>query len=150
MTVAYATANVTATAGADYVAASGTLTFLPGETSKTVTVPIVPDTVDEADETFRLNLSAPVNATVSVGQSVATIDDDDGPQVITAAEASGAEGNGGGDAARSAFAVGRSPQAVMVGYQTSDGTAVAGGDYIAASGTVTFPAGATLATVTCP
>jgi hypothetical protein len=145
VTVAYATANVTATAGADYAAASGTLTFPPGVTSRTVTVAIVPDSLDEADETFRLNLSAPVGATVGVGQSVATIDDDDGP-LISVAEATGTEGNAGGTPLPFGLSLSAaSPQAVVVTFQTSDGTAVAGSDYTAASGTVTFPPGTTLA-----
>jgi Calx-beta domain len=147
VTVAYATANGTATAGADYVATSGTLAFLAGETSKTVTVLLVPDTVDETDETFRLNLSAPVGATVAVSQSVATIDDDDGPR-ISVAEASGTEGSGASTLLPFGFSLSAaSPQAVVVTFQTSDGTAVAGSDYMAASGTITFPPGSTLSTV---
>ncbi|HEX5406243.1 MAG TPA: Calx-beta domain-containing protein [Pseudonocardiaceae bacterium] len=78
ITVHYATADGTATAPADYAATSGDLTFAPGDTSETVTVPVVPDSVDELNETFSLNLSAP-SAGVSIqdGQSVGTIIDDD-------------------------------------------------------------------------
>jgi hypothetical protein len=148
VTVAYTTVNVTATAGSDYTAASGTLTFPPGTTSRTVTVAIVPDTVDEADETFRLDLSAPVGATVAVGQSVATIDDDDGPR-IGVAEASASEGTGGSSLLPFVFSLSAaSPQTVVVTYQTSDGTAVAGSDYTAASGSITFPPGSTVSPVT--
>lgn len=147
VTVSYATANGTATAGADYAAANGTITFPPGVTSRTVVVAVVPDGLDEVDETFRLNLSAPVGATVAVGQSVATIDDDDGP-LISVAESTGTEGNGGGTPLAFTFSLSAaSPQTVAVAYQTSDGTAAAGSDYAAVSGTVTFPAGSTLATV---
>src|SRR4029079_1160246 len=52
VTVQYATANGTATAGSDYTGTSGSLTFAPGQTSLTVTVPVLGDTLDEADETF--------------------------------------------------------------------------------------------------
>src|SRR5258707_10111576 len=52
VTVNYATANGTATAGADYVSTNGTLTFLPGETSQTITVAVLGDVLDELDETI--------------------------------------------------------------------------------------------------
>src|SRR5262249_14659846 len=57
VTVDYATADGSAAAGDDYTAASGTLTFAPGETSKTVTVSVIGDRIDEDDETFVVNLS---------------------------------------------------------------------------------------------
>ena len=62
VTVNYATANGTATAGSDYTAASGTLTFAPGQTSKPITVTVNGDTAVEPNETFFVNLSAPTNA----------------------------------------------------------------------------------------
>jgi hypothetical protein len=78
VTVHYATADATATAPADYAATSGDLTFAPGETSKAVTVPVVPDAVDELNETFTLNLSAPSTGVFILdGQGVGTIIDDD-------------------------------------------------------------------------
>jgi hypothetical protein len=80
VTVDYATSDGTATAGADYTAATGTLTFNPGVTSQTFTVPILDDTVDEANETVNLALSNPVNATLGTpGAATLTITDDDGP-----------------------------------------------------------------------
>ena len=77
VTVSFATANGTATAGSDYTAASGTLTFTPGQTSKAVTVNVTGDTVVEPDETFFVNLSAASGATISDGQGVGTITNDD-------------------------------------------------------------------------
>jgi hypothetical protein len=79
ITVNVTTANGTATAPADYTAIpSTTVTFAPGETTKPVTVSVVPDAVDELNETFTLNLSSP-SAGVSIvdGQGVGTIIDDD-------------------------------------------------------------------------
>lgn len=77
-TVDYATANGTATAGSDYVAVSGTLTFDVGETTKTVTVQVSGDTVVETNESFFLNLSNPTNgASIADGQGVGTITNDD-------------------------------------------------------------------------
>ena len=79
VTVGYATANQTATAGSDYQAASGTVSFAPGALTRAVSVNVLGDTVVEPDETFALNLSGPVGATVADGQAVGTISDDDAP-----------------------------------------------------------------------
>jgi hypothetical protein len=68
VTVGYATADGTATAGSDYMAVSGTLSFAPGSTSVTIDVPILGDTAIELDETFFVNLNAVVNAVVADGQ----------------------------------------------------------------------------------
>ena len=79
VTVNYATANGTATAGSDYTATTGTLIFNvnPGETSKQITVPILGDTLAESNETFFINLSNPINATIVDTQGIATITNDD-------------------------------------------------------------------------
>ncbi|MFF5231525.1 Calx-beta domain-containing protein [Dactylosporangium sp. NPDC000521] len=77
VSVSYATADGTATAGADYAAGSGTVTFTPGQTSRPVTVPVTNDAVDELDETFTVNLSAAAGATIVDGTGVGTIVDAD-------------------------------------------------------------------------
>ncbi|WP_048441982.1 Calx-beta domain-containing protein, partial [Caenimonas sp. SL110] len=82
VTVAYGTTDGTA-GGADYEGTSGTLTFAPGETIQTVVVAITSDTTDEPDETFTLNLSSAVNATIADGQGVGTITDDEGVPTIS-------------------------------------------------------------------
>src|SRR5437016_5529813 len=61
VTVTFATANGTASAGSDYTAASGTLTFAPGQLSQTVTVLVNGDRLGEPNETFFVNLSAAPN-----------------------------------------------------------------------------------------
>jgi hypothetical protein len=71
--VQYATLAGTATAGIDYLATSGTLLFGPGETTQTITVPIVGDTTYEPDETFTVALTDPVNATIARPQGIGTI-----------------------------------------------------------------------------
>ena len=73
----YATSNSTATAGSDYVAASGTLRFGPGETSQTITVLGLPDLVDEPDQVFYVNLSNAVNVTLNGSRGKGTLLDDD-------------------------------------------------------------------------
>jgi hypothetical protein len=77
VTANYATADATATSGTDYEAASGALTFSPGETSKTVSVNVFGDTVVEPDETFTLNLSNTVGATTAGAGGTGTITNDD-------------------------------------------------------------------------
>ena len=78
MTVAYATADGTAQAGADYTAASGTLTFQAGETSKTVSVPVLDDIHDEGEETFTLTLSHPTGGvSLADGTVTGTIENTD-------------------------------------------------------------------------
>ena len=70
VTVDYATSDGTATAGSDYTASRGTLTFAPGETTKTVPIPVLDDAIDEGEETMRLTLSSPSG--VKLGDAVAT------------------------------------------------------------------------------
>jgi hypothetical protein len=80
VTVAYATANGSAVAPDDYTARSGTLVFLAGETSKTVSVPLNDDQAEESDEAFTLGLSSAVNGTLTDAHGVGTIVDDDASQ----------------------------------------------------------------------
>ena len=80
VTVAFATADGTASAPSDYAAGTGAVTFASGETAKTVTVQVKGDTSDEPDETFNVNLTnASGNATIGNGRAVGTIVNDDQP-----------------------------------------------------------------------
>jgi hypothetical protein len=83
VTVDFATANGTATSGSDYDPATGSLSFSPGETAKTVTVKVRGDTLDEPNETLLVNLSNPDRALIRDGQGVGTIVDDDVGVTIT-------------------------------------------------------------------
>jgi hypothetical protein len=144
VTVQYATANGTATAGSDYTAASGTVAFAPGDVAKTVPVAVLGDAVVEPSETFVVNLSNPTNATIGDGQGLGTIVDNDAPPppVVSIGDATVTEGNAGSVSA--VFTVSLSAasgQTVTVQYATANGTATAGSDYTAASGTVTFAPG---------
>ena len=75
--VAYATADGSATAGSDYTATSGTLTFDPGETAKTVSVPVLDDAHDEGEESFALTLSNASGARISDSSATGTIENTD-------------------------------------------------------------------------
>ena len=81
--VEFATADGTAVAGSDYTAQSGTLVFAPGETSNSVTVPVLADRLVEANETFVVNLSAPSNASFGDNQGLGTILDNDIRPTVT-------------------------------------------------------------------
>src|SRR5205085_2700647 len=80
VTVNYATADGTATSPGDYQSAAGTLTFAPGQTTKTITVQVKGDTRAEGDETFFVNLSGAVNALIQDGQGLGVIRNDDSPR----------------------------------------------------------------------
>jgi hypothetical protein len=151
VTVNYATASGTATSDTDFTATSGTLTFPAGTTSQTIVVPVVGDTVSEPNETFLVNLSSAINATISRAQGVGTIIDDDSAPVpaISITDVSVTEGNAG--TTNAVFTVTLSTtttQTVMVNYATADGTATAPADYAGASGTLTFTPGATSLPIT--
>jgi hypothetical protein len=83
VTVNWATANGTAQAGADYTAASGTLTFPIGSTSQTASVAVLGDVLPEPNETFLVNLSGATNATIADAQGVGTILDDESVRYFT-------------------------------------------------------------------
>jgi hypothetical protein len=77
VTVNYATANGTALATSDYTATKGTLTFQPGQTSRTIAISIITDRKREKNETFSVKLSNAVGATINDGTATATILNDD-------------------------------------------------------------------------
>jgi len=97
VTVPFRTSTGTATAGSDYVATSGTLTFAPGETLKSIAITVNGDTASEPDETFFVNLGSPTGAVLGTGQGRGTITNDDGgssdttpPVVVQLSPADGA------------------------------------------------------------
>jgi outer membrane autotransporter protein len=83
VTVNFATADGTATQPADYTNTSGTLTFTAGQTTRTITVPVIGELVPEANETFFANLSGATNATITDNQGLGTISNDDVPVTVS-------------------------------------------------------------------
>ena len=149
-TVDYATADGTATAGDDYTSTSGTLTFDAGTTSKTIPVPIADDADDESDETFTVTLSNASGADLGAATATGTIRNR--TVVVETTPTIGIAGGGGkeGDDDEIDFTVTLDEAAsrtVTVDYATSDGTADAGDDYTADSGTLSFSAGTTSKTI---
>ena len=158
VSVHYATADGSATAGSDYQAASGTLTFGIGETSKTITVVVNGDRLAESGESCFVNLTDPTNAFVADAKGVGNILDDE-PYVSIGGYVSGPEGNTGTTAFTFTVTLSAVYDApVTVDYATADLTldeqywygpgATAGVDYTAKSGTLTIPAGQTSGMIT--
>ena len=148
VSVAYATANGSATAGSDYTAKTGTLNFAPGVTTQTVSVAVLGDTVAEPNETFAVNLSGAVNATLADSQGLGTILDNDAVPSLTINDVSVTEGNSG--SVNAVFTVSLSAASglpVSVAYATANGSATAGSDYTAKTGTLNFAPGVTTQTV---
>jgi probable HAF family extracellular repeat protein len=147
VTVSYSTGNGSATAGTDYQSASGTVTFDAGQTSKTISIPVNGDRAGEVNETLMVNLSlVGGGAVIADGQGTATIVDDE-PRV-TINDLTRNEGNSG--TTQFVFTVSLSPApdaAVSLNYATANGSAKAGEDYDAKSGSLSFNAGQTSKTI---
>jgi large repetitive protein len=150
--VSYATADLSAAEVSDYIIGSGSLIFSAGETAKEITVAVKGDTLDETDEAFAINLSSPTNATISDGQGLGIITDDDAQPTIAIGDASVTEGDAGiVSAVFSVSLSAASGKTVIVSYTTADATAVAPGDYVAATTTtLSFPPGMVTQHVTIP
>jgi hypothetical protein len=153
VTVNFATRDDTATAGLDYVATSGTLSFAPGETVKTITVRILEDASGEGPETFIVTLSAPTGNGILGGRARVPVDIVDNepsvnfsPSLFTVVE--------GGIATVTVVRGGPLTGTVVVGFTTEDGTARGGTagtpgiDYVSTSGTLTFAPGVSTRTFT--
>jgi hypothetical protein len=142
----------TATAGSDYTSTSGSLQIPPGSTSNNaLTVNVLGDTTHEANETFNVNLTGPVNATIADGLGVGTITNDDPPVISIASAPAASEGHSG--TTLKVFPVtlnAPSSETVTVGFNTTASAATPGGDpnaggedFEALTGTVTFLPGDT-------
>ncbi|HEV7682951.1 MAG TPA: Calx-beta domain-containing protein [Pyrinomonadaceae bacterium] len=148
VTVQYATAANTALSPSDFASASGTVTFTPGQTSQPVSVTINGDTGFEPNETFNVNLSNAVNATIADTQGVGTITNDDAQPAISIGDAAVTEGNSGTVTAVFTVSLSNtSTQTVTVNYATANDTATSVSDYVATSGTATITAGQLSTTV---
>ena len=152
VTVEYAIAGVTAQEGSDYTAApaTATLTFSPGQTQKTISVPTINDNIDEPEETFTVTLSNlnPPEVQLAQDRATGTIRDND-EAALSIGDASGFEGNSIN------FTVTLSPQSaqtVTVLYTITGATAQQGSDYTAApaTATLTFASGEEQKTISVP
>lgn len=151
--VVYATQNGSAQAGSDYQETIATVTFNPGETTKTISIPVIGDRSGEPTEAFSVRLTDPTNGFIANAIGVGTILDDE-PSVSIVSYVSNTEGNTGPKAFTFNVTIsGPYDVPVTVDYATADLTpdeqswygpgATAGTDYAYTSGTVTFPANTT-------
>ncbi len=144
VTVIYAMADGTAKAGTDYTPSSGMVTFLAGETSQFINVPVNNNALSDGDRTFNVNLSGASNATISKNTASGTILDDELPQVSIEAVTTGAsEGNSGNTPFTFKVKLNKtSPTLVTVQFLVEDGTArLDDSDYeIPSPSSVTIPA----------
>lgn len=142
VSINYATSDGTATAGADYTARNNTLTFPSGVITRTFTVPITDDLIDENNETVNLSLSSPQpSAALNLGprsSSILNIIDNDGATEIQFASATYSVTESAGTATINVVRSGLSAFEVRVNYATTGGSATAGQDYTATSGTLVF------------
>ena len=147
VTVNYTTSNGTAASASDYLAASGIVTFLPGETSKTVTIKVIGETLLERAENFFVTLSNPVNAGLgSAIKATGTILNDDTSIWITDVSRS-LVGGSGTDFTFTITLTHSSAITTSVRFATADGRLRSPGGYNATSGTLTFAPGETSKTV---
>mgnify|MGYP003694197775 CR=1 FL=1 len=143
VTVDYLAADGTALVGGDYQAASGTLTFAPGETTKSLSVVVNGDTQDEPTETFVVNLSNPSSATIAKGQGTGTVVNDDaaGGASIQFTQATYAVAEQLGAMTVTVTRSGNVSNAASVDYATGDGSAAQKTDFEYAAGTLNFSPG---------
>lgn len=138
VSVDYTTINGSATAGSDFVAASGRLVIPADATSASITVVSSQDSLDEADEQFTVQLSTPTNATIVDANGVGSILDNDPRPTLSTSSLSVTEGQ----TARVAIVISQvSGRNISFNFATANATAVAPSDYTAVSGVATIPAG---------
>lgn len=136
----WSTVDATAHAPDDYVASSGTVTFLPGSVEEALVVPVVADRIYENTEYFGVTLSNPVNGSIGTATRWGHIENDD--VHASAADVRLPEGDAGTtDFVFTVTLSGLYEFPVSVDWTTADGSARAPGDYLPASGTVTIPDG---------
>lgn len=155
VSVSYATIDGSATAGLDYTAQQGTLSFGPGETSKTVTIPLTNDGVDAAYwEGFHFALTNPSRGTElgSKRDGYRVIGDSDGVHTWLNFKVAGVHvAEGSGSVSLEVTRGGSTTDTdVSISYDTFDGTAKAGQDYQKTSGTLRFAPGILSRTITVP
>ena len=149
--VSFYTAGRDAAKDVDYQTRLGALTFAPGVTAQTITVPVIGDALDEFDEQFDVRLVYPVNAVVSSGRGQGTILDNDLPPSISINDVTVNEGHVGTTPAVFTVSLsGPSGKPVGIVVHTADGTARAGIDYQALDLGLSFNAGQTSVTATVP
>lgn len=150
--VTLTTVDGTATAGADYVARTTNVTFAAGVTSVNVTLALLPDTIDELNESFQVGLSNPTGGATlgTIAKTTVTVTDDDSGGTLAFSAAGYSVSETGVVARIMVNRTGGTASAVTVTARTSDGTATAPADYSSVETVLTFSNGQTSATFAVP
>ena len=148
VTVDWATSDGTATAGTDYTAGTGTLTFNSGDSSKTVSVTVAGDNVDEPNETFTVTLSGESGATIEDGAATGTITDDDATPTVTLVLTPDSITEDGGVSTVTATLDHPSSESTTVTVTAAPVSPAVAGDYTLSGSRLTIAAGATTSTGT--
>ena len=148
VTVDWATSDGTAEAGTDYTAGNGTLTFDAGDSSRTVSVTVAGDNVDEPDETFTVTLSGESGAILGDGTATGTITDDDDPPTVTLTLTPDTIAEAGGVSTVAATLDHPSSESTTVTVTLTPESPAVAGDYTLSGSRLTIPAGATTSTDT--
>jgi glucose/arabinose dehydrogenase len=149
--VNYTTVDETALPGSDYTTTAGFLQFADGETSKTVTIPILNDATPELTERFGFGLGQTTGANLGTNRTaLITILDDDAPSSFAFSVFDYRVNENDGTATVTVQREGNFTEAASVNYATSNGTATAGTDYTSVSGTLSFVSGERTKTFVVP
>lgn len=150
VSVSYATSSLLAVSGSDFAPTTGTLTFGPGVTQQTITVPIVNDSELENDESFTIELTNPTDgALLNYLRRFHTVSivNDDSPATIEFAASSTSIAEGAGQAVVTIVRSGNTSSSASVQVSASNGSAASGSDYSFQPSTVTFAPGVSEQTV---
>ncbi len=131
MVADFSTVDETADGGADFISSSGTITFAPGVTTRTIVVPTIDDAIPELDETFHVSLSNPVGATIVDSEAVGTILDDgdvgnQAPSADAGADQTLSDNDGTGSELVTLSGSGTDPDGSIVAYEWTEGATVLG------------------------
>jgi len=149
LTVNYATESGTATAPRDYTQKSGTVSFAPGVTSATIDIPIADNIYYGTGAEFTVRLSGELIG-ANAATTVRIVNDDPNRGKAQFSSATTSVGEAAGTAHITVSRVDAAESELVVNYASTDGSARAGRDYTAASGSLTFAAGETSRTIDVP
>ncbi len=149
VSVGYATQNGSAAAGSDFVATNGVVIFAAGQTTATIRVATVVDNTQEAAESFSVVLSNPIGGTISQGTATVSVAADPPLPTLSISGGSGSDAAAGSAVFTVTMSAARTVP-VTVNYVTTSGSAEAGSDFTAASGTLTIAAGQTSGVISVP
>lgn len=150
VSVDYALADGSATAGLDYTTSTGTLILQDKQTTATFVIPILDDTLAEGDETINMTLSNPTGGAVLGATRVATATIADDEKAVQFNPATYTVPETAGSVLITVARTGPTTDPVSATYVTEQGSATEGQDYDPVSGTVTFPVGQATTTITVP